>query len=366
MAALKQTVLIIGGTGAQGTPVVKGIPLPIPSRNIKLTNSSELSKSNNYFIKVLTHSPSSASALNLSSLPNVTLISGDVYNEKDLQSAFKNISIAFVNLNGFAIGEKAELYWGIRIFEIAAEHGVEHFIWASLDSSYKISSYEPRFRTGHFEGKAKVADWISAQKMGDGAMKWSVLTSCMYLETFSEMLAPAKEMVDGEEVVVFKAPVGNGVPPMIYLEDLGRYARWLVEHPEKSNGLNLKIATANVGWEEVAKSFTEVMGKKAVFKDISLEEYFASGVFGDADRKVGHSVGHEDDTLMTYRENFSGFWNTWREDVLKRSKKDYELLDEILPERVQSVGEWMKLTGYTGERTNVLKDYADAGRKKPQ
>jgi hypothetical protein len=51
--------------------------------------------------------------------------------------------------------------------------------------------------------------------------------------------------------------------------------------------------------------------------------------------------------------------------VLKRSEKDFELMDEILPERVRSVGEWMRLTGYNGEKSNVLKDYADAGGKKP-
>jgi len=153
---------------------------------------------------------------------------------------------------------------------------------------------------------------------------------------------------------------------MIYLADLGRYARWLIEHPVRSNGLNLRIATANVGWEEVARSFTEVTGKKAVFRDINPYEYFGSGVFGNADRKVGHSVDHGDDTLQTYRQNFSGFWNTWKEDVLKRNEKEYELLDGILPERVRSVEEWMKLTGYTGQRSNVLKDYADLGSKKPQ
>jgi hypothetical protein len=31
----------------------------------------------------------------------------------------------------------------------------------------------------------------------------------MYLETFAEMLAPAHETIDGDEVVVFKAPVGG-------------------------------------------------------------------------------------------------------------------------------------------------------------
>ena len=263
-----------------------------------------------------------------------------------------------MNLNGFAIGEKAEIYWGIRIFEIASELGVQHFIWGSLDSSYNISGYEARFRTGHFDGKAKVADWMMAQ--GKGTMRWSVLTSCMYLETFSELLAPTKETVNGEEIVVFKAPVGQGTPPMIYLADLGRYARWLVDNPERSDGLNLRIATQNVGWEEVAKSFTEVTGRKAVFRDVSLEEYFASGVFGPADRKVGHSGGYEDETLQSYRENFSGFWNTWKKNILTR---DYELLDDILPGRVRSVGEWMRLTEYTGERSNVLKDYADRGSK---
>jgi hypothetical protein len=44
--------------------------------------------------------------------------------------------------------------------------------------------------------------------------------------------------------------------------------------------------------------------------------------------------------------------------------RDYELLDEILPSRVRSVGEWMKLTGYNGLRGSVLKDYSDAGHRK--
>lgn len=264
-----------------------------------------------------------------------------------------------MNTNGFAIGEKAEIYWGIRMFEIAAETGVKHFVWANLDSSYKISGWKPQFRTGHFDSKNKVADWISAQGT-EGAMKWSVLTSCMYLDMFSELLAPFPEVVDGEKVYVFKAPVGSGTPPMIYLEDLGRYAKWLFDHPERANGMNLKIATEQVGWENVASSFTQATGKKARFENITLDEYFNLPLFPDPEKKVGHSADHDDPTLQTYRQNFSGFWNTWKASILTR---DYDLLDEILPSRVKSVGEWMKLTGYTGERGSVLKDYRDAQRK---
>ena len=245
------------------------------------------------------------------------------------------------------------------MFEIAAESGVNHFVWANLDSSYKLSGWKPQFRTGHFDGKNKVADFIRAQGT-EGAMKWSLLTSCMYLEMFSELLAPFPEVVDGEKTYVFKAPLGSGAPPMIYLEDLGRYCKWLFDHPEKADGMNLKIATKQISWENVAKSFSEVTGKKSRFEDITLDEYFKLPLFPRPDVKVGHSADHDDPTLQTYRQNFSGFWNTWNANVLERN---YDLLDEILPTRVKSIEEWMRLTGYTGERGYVLKDYRDAQQK---
>jgi hypothetical protein len=183
----------------------------------------------------------------------------------------------------------------------------------------------------------------------------------MYTEILSELLAPVKEVdANGETEYVFKAPVGSGSPPMIYLEDLGKYARWIIDNPDSSSGMNLKIATDHVGFADLAKTFTEVTGKKARFQDVTLEEYFASGVMRAPDAKVGHSVSHDDTTLQTYRQNFSGFWNTWKENVVVR---DMKILDDILPDRVKSIEEWMKLSGYTGERESVLKDYADGSRK---
>ena len=119
--------------------------------------------------------------------------------------------------------------------------------------------------------------------------------------------------------------------------------------------------TENVGWEYLAKTFTETTGEKAVYKDITLDQLFASGVFPVPDGKVGHSVGHEDPALQTYRENFSCFWNSWKSDLVK---VDYALLDEILPTRVKTVGEWMRLVGYTGEKRSVLKDYRDNAKER--
>ena len=123
--------------------------------------------------------------------------------------------------------------------------------------------------------------------------------------------------------------------------------------------MNLQVSTEDVSWEHLASTFTEVTGRKAVYKDVTLDEYFAPGfVFEDAEAKVGHSVAH-DSTLQTYRQNFSAFWTMWKDDLLKT---DYALLDEILPDRVKTLGEWMRITGYDGSRGSVLKDYSD-GRK---
>lgn len=178
------------------------------------------------------------------------------------------------------------------------------------------------------------------------------------METLTELLAPSPSL-DDPDLMIFSAPLSNGQPPLIQLADLGRYAWWLFDNSALSNGTNLRVAAENVGWEYLARTFTEVTGKKAMYEEITLDELFSSGVFPNPDMKVGHSVGHEGPTLQTHRQSFSGFWNTWKADLVKR---DYALLDEILPTRAKTVKEWMILTGYTGEKSSVLKDYRDRAK----
>ena len=116
-----------------------------------------LSADSQYNIRVLTRHGDSPSALELASLPNVSLFIGDSYNDATLTEAFKDIDLAYVNTNGFAIGEKAEIYWGIRMYELACGAGVKHFLWAGLLYSSKRTGYNPKFRCGHLDGKGKVS-----------------------------------------------------------------------------------------------------------------------------------------------------------------------------------------------------------------
>ena len=136
----KRIVLILGGAGAQNAVVTK-----------------VLSAAGTYAVRLLTRSASSAHAVELGTLPNVDLIEGDCYEEDALKSALEGVELCFVNTNGFAIGEKNEIYWSIRMYEIAHEAGVKHFIYSSLPYVLRNGNFDSKRRVPFVDGKAKVS-----------------------------------------------------------------------------------------------------------------------------------------------------------------------------------------------------------------
>lgn len=136
-----KTGVIIGGTGAQGASVVR-----------------HLASLNLYRLQVLTRNTTSAQAEALSKLPNVTLVqsSSAGHDEESFIRAATNADFAFVNTDGFSIGEVAEVYWGIRFWELSRSIGVKHFIWSSLDKLDEVTGYKQEFRIGHYSGKSRV------------------------------------------------------------------------------------------------------------------------------------------------------------------------------------------------------------------
>lgn len=115
-----------------------------------------LTHDGHYAVRVITRNTETPEAKALAALPNATLFKGQTYDEIDLQKAFEGVHMAYVNTNGFAIGEKAEIYWGIRSYEIARQHGLEHFVWANVPWGSKAGNYDPKYRCGHLDGKNKV------------------------------------------------------------------------------------------------------------------------------------------------------------------------------------------------------------------
>jgi uncharacterized protein YbjT (DUF2867 family) len=139
---MTKIILIIGGTGAQGSAIIR-----------------YLASTNNYELKCITRDTESSHAQELLSIPHVSLVAGapDGYDEPSLTAALHGVDYVWVNTNGFAMGEVMETFWGIRIFELAVRAGVKHLVYSGIEGAYKKSGYDPKYYIGHFEGKARVS-----------------------------------------------------------------------------------------------------------------------------------------------------------------------------------------------------------------
>jgi hypothetical protein len=149
-------------------------------------------------VRVLTRNTSSNRAKDLAALPNVTLIQGSQDSQKDLHRAFEGVYGAWVNTDGFTIGEKNELFYGIRAYEIARHEGVQHYVYASGDYAVKDANWDERYHWGHNDAKGRVGDFIMAQ--GQQGMKSSLFVTGPYMNMLWDGMFVPKEEEDGSFV----------------------------------------------------------------------------------------------------------------------------------------------------------------------
>jgi len=94
-------IFVIGGTGAQGIPVVRA-----------------LVADKKYSVRFLSRNPASRRAKELLALDNVSVLEGSFADEAILREGLRGCDGAFINIDGFNTGEKTETYWAIRTYEI--------------------------------------------------------------------------------------------------------------------------------------------------------------------------------------------------------------------------------------------------------
>ena len=316
-------IFVIGGTGAQGIPIIRA-----------------LVADKKYSVRFLSRDSASRRAMDLLALDNVSILEGSFADEAILREGFRGCDGAFINIDGFNTGEKTETYWAIRSYEIAIEEGIKFFVYGNLDYGLKKSGYDSRFRTGHYDGKGRVGEWILFQNQVNSArMGAALFTSGPYIEmviSTGSLMTPTVE--DG--VLTWRVPLGEGAVPHVSLEDCGYYVRWLFDHPERANGMDLEVAIDNIAYADLASAFEKVTGHPAQYIDTDLDTYWRNGLRNAlADTPAAYNADQNDKSTMSFRDNFTGFWNLWKYGIVKR---DYSLLDEIHPNRIRSAEQWLR------------------------
>lgn len=157
-------------------------------------------------MRVLTRNKNSERANQLAQLPNVELFEGQQTSQKDLHEGFKGAWGAWVNTDGFTIGEKNELFYGCRAYEIARDEGVKHYIYASTDFALKDTNWDETYHWGHNDAKGRVADYIRAQGQ-TGAMTSSSVITGPYMDMLFDGMFLPQHQEDGS--LVWANPAGK-------------------------------------------------------------------------------------------------------------------------------------------------------------
>ncbi|KPF53358.1 hypothetical protein J2792_003632 [Novosphingobium capsulatum] len=313
-------IFVVGATGAQGLPVVRG-----------------LVQDGRYRVLALTRDKNSARARALAQWDQVDFLEGTFADEAVLRAGMRACQGVFLNIDGFNTGEKTETYWAIRAYEIAIEEGVRFFVYGNLDYTLKQAGYRSMFRTGHYDGKGRMGEWILAQTRDNaGRMGSALFTTGPYMEMAFSAQTPMTPAVE-EGVLTWRVPLGQGAVVHVALEDCGHYVRWLFDHRDRANGMDLAVGIEPVRYADLAAAFTQVTGHPARYVDTDLDSYFAR-FGGIAALPAGYNADPKDKSTMSFRDNFTGFWNTWKHEIITR---DYALLDEIHPGRIKSAQDWI-------------------------
>ena len=335
-------ILVIGGTGAQGLAVVKA--LLEPSDGV----------SSPYSVRILTRDPEHPKVKAELAHPNIELVQGSFTDLAKVAYALEGVWGAYVNTDGFTVGEKAETYYGLRIFELAVRvPTLKHYVWSNLDYGLKKGGYRPEYHCGHYDGKGRIGDWLTTKPFSTqaDAFKWTVFTNGPYAEMlFGGNFLP-KILDDGTRV--FAAPLGKGHIPIITLSDLGHFARYIFDHPDQTAGKDIEVASDYLAWDDLAAAFTEVTGLPALYQPVTYSQWLAAHPWKDA------PVAVEDPGGMSFADNFRAWWKLFEDDVCTR---DMEFCRRLHP-GLQDIATWIRATGYDGRPKPLLKTFVDAAAK---
>lgn len=120
--------------------------------------------------------------------------------------------------------------------------------------------------------------------------------------------------------------------------------------------MTLKVATEEVSFQDIVNTFTKVTGKEAKHQYLEPEIYFPlAEPWPNA--MVNWAAGPDaprDESTMTWRENFGAWWKYWGQG--KCPKRDFGLMDKILPGRIRSLEEWMRKVDYDGKTRGVFQN----------
>ena len=253
----KDTIVVIGATGAQGNGVVNA-----------LINQGI------YSVSAMTRNPEKYSG----KAHEVT--QGDLTDLPSLKEAFKNAYGVFAVTNFWEGAD--EIAQGKNAIEAAKAAGVQHFIWSTLPNVEMISNGV--FDVPHFTLKARVDDLVKSS-----GFKYSTFVQApFYYQNLAGILSPQPKE-DGSTGWTLPINPAKKAIHMSDINDLGKVVAGAFSQPEKvGNGSYLSLATELNSFNDIVEAYKSI-GKEYSFSQVPAELF---STFFEGAKEIAEMLGY--------------------------------------------------------------------------
>jgi uncharacterized protein YbjT (DUF2867 family) len=255
--ASSKAILITGATGKQGGSVLKQLA----------THAS----SSQFTLMAVTRNADSTSAKKIKERhPDTILVQGDLNNceglfasaKSALSSAGKDHKIWGVYSVQVSMGPgvtvENEVKQGKALIDESIKHGVQHFVYSSVDRGGNAKSFENETPIPHFQSKYQIEHYLleKAGKQGEN-MSWTILRPVAFMDN----------LVPAFPTKVFLAALRDtlkGKPlQWVSTDDIGLFAAAAFRNPEKWNARAEGLAGDELTFEEMSGCFERATGSPA-------------------------------------------------------------------------------------------------------
>lgn len=236
---MSRDVLVVGATGNQGGAVVDGL----------LAADDE-----QFTVHGLTRDATSEKAQALVDR-GVTVVEGDLNETESLRNAMDDVDAVFAVTNYFIAGFEGEIEQGTNLAEAAAESDIDHFVYSSVGGADRTGEVE------HFISKYRVE-----QQIADLDLPTTVLRPVYFMSNFEGMR-------DNIQNGTLALPLNEGVSlQMLDIADYGDVVARVITSSDEYVGETIEVAGDEKTLEEMAETFTDVLGSDVEPVHVPLED----------------------------------------------------------------------------------------------
>lgn len=265
----KQTIAVVGATGAQGGGLARAI-LSDPAGG--------------FAARVLTRDPNSDKARQLAAL-GAEVVAADVDDEASMRRAFEGAYGAYcVTFFWAHFSPEQEMAEARTMAQAAQKAGLKHVIWSTLEdtrqwvplSDDRMPTLQGKYKVPHFDAKGEANQFFT-----DLGLPVTFLLTSFYWDNFIHFGLGPRRGADGTLAIAF--PMGDKKLPGIAAEDIGKCAYGIFKGRSEFIGQTLGIAGEHLTGAQMAAAMTRAMGEEIRYQELTPEQYRGLGFPGAED-----------------------------------------------------------------------------------